>query len=108
MTRPVRVSGSREFARFYSSLQNISLKENIENAMDALKENPSAGDRIRNNLWPKKYIKNYLINNLLVYKLGSDWRMLYTITVDKEQTACVILEVLDHKNYDNLFGYKTS
>jgi hypothetical protein len=103
------VAASPKFLKFYNALEKTStLKENIENAMDMLKQNPSAGDRIHKNLWPKKYMRSYEINNLLRYQLSSNWRMIYTITVDNKQLICVILEVLDHKNYDNLFGYKTS
>jgi len=105
----ISVLGSKEFTAFYKSLKpNDPLKKNIDEAMDLLKQNPAIGDRIPEKLWPKKYIKKYDINNLFRYSLGSNWRMIYTIVGDSNQMVCAILEVLDHKNYDILFGYKTS
>lgn len=51
----IQINGSVEFIKFYNSLQKTdSIKENIESAMNLLKQNISAGDRLPNNLWPKK------------------------------------------------------
>lgn len=80
----------------------------LDEAMDMLKQNPMIGDRIEKKLWPKKYIRKYGINNLLRYPLGRDFRMIYTVLGDSKEIACVILDVLDHKEYDKLFGYATS
>ena len=76
--------------------------------MDLLKENPNAGNMIRTQLWPAKYIKKYKVNNLYRIALGSKWRAIYTIVGIDNTTNCVILDVLEHKDYDNVFGYKTS
>ena len=44
----IGVGGSKEFAAFYKSLKpNDPLKNNIDDAMDLLKQNPTIGDRIR-------------------------------------------------------------
>ena len=105
----IGVSGSKEFTAFYKSLEpNDPIKKNIDDAMDLLKQNPTIGDRIPEKLWPNKYIKKYGINNLFRYSLRSNWRMIYTIMGYSNEIVCSILEVLDHKNYDILFGYKTS
>jgi hypothetical protein len=103
------VSGTREFEKFFESLTtNNPLKQHIEGAIDSLKEDPVIGNKIEKRLWPKKYIKKHGINNLFRYPLGINYRMIYTILSDSSQINCVILEVLDHKGYDKLFGYKTS
>ena len=105
----IGVVGSKEFSAFYKSLKpNNPLQKNINDAMDLLKQNPTIGHRIAEKLWPKKYIQKYGINNLFRYSLGSNWRMIYTIVGDSNEMVCSILEVLDHKSYDILFGYKTS
>jgi len=105
----ITVSGSKEFTKFYRKLKEQSpLKQKLDTAIDLLKKNPNSGDRIKANLWPAKYIKKYCINNLYRYSLGSNWRMIYTLVGQSDKVNCVILETLDHKEYDNLFGYKTS
>lgn len=109
MKTNIIVSGSNDFIKFYRELEKKGqLKQKLDDAMDLLKKNPNAVNRIKTKLWPAKYTKKYGINNLYRYSLGSNWRMLYTIIGQPDAINCVILEVLDHKNYDNLFGYKTS
>ena len=109
MKKRIIVCGSKEFTKFYKHLEkNNPLKHRLDDAMDLLKKNPNAGNRIKTNLWPAKYIKKYDINNLYRYSMGSNWRLIYTILGETASINCVILEALDHKNYDTLFGYKTS
>jgi len=73
-----------------------------------LNENPLAGNKIQKNLWPKKYVKEHKINNLFRYPLVKGYRLTYTIVSDKKTTTSVILEALNHDDYDELFGYRTS
>jgi mRNA-degrading endonuclease RelE of RelBE toxin-antitoxin system len=107
--RHVNVSGSVEFTRFYRSLEKTdTLKNQLDETLDLLKKDPTVGNRIKNNLWPRRYVRKYGINNLYRYRIGSNWRVIYTVLGTSEGIVCVILDVLDHKNYDILFGYKTS
>ena len=107
--REIHVSGSKEFEKFYNSLNpNDDLRGYIDEAMDSLKEDPTIGDKIEKKLWPKEYVKKYCINNLFRYSIGSNWRMTYTIITDRKEITCAILEVLVHKEYDKRFGYQTS
>lgn len=46
----------------------------------------------------------------IIEKIGGDklpdaWRLIYTIKDDKVDILSVILEWLDHKNYERRFGY---
>lgn len=108
-SKKISVRGSKDFVQFYESLVSTNeLKQLIDNAMDLLKTNPLTGNRIEKKLWPKQYKKKYTINNLYRYRLGSKHRMIYTIVSDENETVCSILEVLDHKTYDKIFGYATS
>lgn len=107
--KKISVRGSKDFAQFYQSLPSANdLKQVIDNAMDLLKTNPLAGNRIEKKLWPKQYKRKYAITNLYRYRLSSNYRMIYTIVSDENETVCSILEVLDHKTYDKIFGYATS
>lgn len=84
------------------------LKRHLDEALDSLKEHPTIGDKIEKRLWPKKYVRKYGVNNLFRYAIGSDRRMIYTIVGSGENITCVILELLTHKEYDEIFGYKTT
>ena len=95
----ISVSGSAEFTRFYKSLGKTDpLKNQLDEAMDLLKKDPTMGNRIKTNLWPKKYMRKYDINNLYRYRAGSNWRVIYTVLGKPDGLICVILDALDHKN----------
>lgn len=101
----VQVNGSPDFMKFYTSLPpNHELKKHIDDAMDLLKLDLFRGNKIEKKLWPKRYIDEHGINNLFRYQLPKGYRMLYTI-VSTDETICLLIEVLTHKEYDKLFGY---
>lgn len=107
--KKIGVSGTKEFVRVYKKLNpNDKLKQQIDETMNLMKSNPTVGDKIEKHLWPKQYIDKYAINNLFRYELGLRYRMTYTIIGDSKEIVCLIIDVLSHKEYDNLFGYKTS
>jgi len=78
----------------------------IEKGIAKLVENYEAGQKIQRKLWPKYYNQKYGINNLWRLKLDDYWRMIYTLIGEQVRIVAVILEVLDHKEYDKRFGYK--
>lgn len=110
MSKPaVMVSGTKEFVKFYNSLSDSNaLRKRLDQVMDNLKKKPTMGDKIQARLFPVKYVKKYGIRNLFRYAVGSNYRVLYTLVDRNGVLYCVILDVLDHKKYDELFGYKTS
>ncbi len=103
------VEGSSDFLKSYESLGSESqLKRSIDLAIDELKLDPTKGDRIKRDLWPRKYIQKYEINNLFRYPLSNGYRLLYTIVGRSDDIVSVILDALDHTGYDRWFGYNTS
>ncbi len=72
---------------------------------DILKENPQYGDPIAKDLIPNK-LKTLGIQNLYRVELSNFWRMLYTIEGNRIEIFVFILNLVDHKNYNKLFGYK--
>lgn len=84
------------------------LKKDIDKAMDELKINPLIGNKIEKDLWPEEYVKTHKINNLFRYPLRDGYRLTYTLVSDKKYTTSIILDALDHGEYDELFGYDTS
>jgi len=78
----------------------------IEKGIAKLVKNYEAGQKIRRKLWPKYYAQKYGINNLWRLRLDDYWRMIYTLIGEQVRIVAVILEGLDHKEYNKRFGYK--
>ena len=75
-------------------------------AFNNLKENAFCGIQIPKRLVPKEYIKRFGdITNLWKYNLPDAWRLIYTIKNNKITVLSVILEWMDHKEYEKRFGY---
>ena len=85
----------------YQTLLN-SIKQKIE----FLKENPQYGIHIPKNKISKEYIKNYDANNLWKVNLSGAWRMIYTIRGSEIEIIALILDIIDHKEYNKKFGYR--
>jgi|SRR3989344_2286200 len=80
----------------------MQLLRSIKQKIDFIKLNPFYGDNI-----PKKIIpKQYNVQNLWRVELTNFWRMIYTIKGDNIEIVCFILEVINHDNYNKLFGYR--
>lgn len=101
----IQVSGAPDFMKFYERLTNQQLKKQIDTAMDLLKSKPDAGNSIERNRWPSKYIHEHDITNLFRYQLPDGYRLIYTIMSQGNEIICVLLEVFNHKEYEQRFGY---
>lgn len=77
----------------------------LRRAIDDLKANPFCGIRVPSKLWPREYIKKYEIDNLRKYDLPKGWRLLYTIRGNELEIISILIEWLDHKNYERRFKY---
>lgn len=88
-----------------SSIHQTLLKS-INWVKEILKDNPFAGDQVRKKQIPAKYIINYDVNNLWRIDLANRWRMIYTIRGEEVEIINFILDIIDHKKYDKIFGYK--
>ena len=92
--------------------KNSKIENSILNAfnkkIEILKLNPHYGDPIAKKLIPKEYNIEYDIKNLFRVELPNYWRILYTLTNDdsKINIICFILDIFDHKKYNQKFGYK--
>ncbi|MFH1590710.1 MAG: hypothetical protein ABIC95_02170 [archaeon] len=78
------------------------LLRSIQKKADLLKRNPFYGNSIVKQLIPK----HYDVKNLWRTTLANYWRMLYTIGSEGEDTVVFIIDILDHKRYDKVFGYR--
>ncbi len=72
---------------------------------EILLQNPQHGDPIRKELIPNE-LKQINIKNLYRVELSNFWRLLYTLEGNATQIFVFILKIIDHKEYDKLFGYR--
>lgn len=93
----------------FEELKNFKEKklyEQLVKAFKNLEENPFCGIQIPKRLIPKEYIKKYgEITNLWKYNLPDAWRLIYTIKNNKISLLSIILEWMNHKEYERRFGY---
>jgi hypothetical protein len=82
-----------------------SILNSIERMTDILKENPQYGNPIPKRLIPDELTKQG-IQNLYRVELSNYWRMLYTIEGNKVEIFLFVLKIVDHKEYNKLFGYR--
>jgi len=104
--KPSCVKATKAVADFVSSVRSDShLRQIVDEALDVLKENMFAGQLIEKKKFPKIYVQKYGITNLYKYNLDRSTRLTYTIVGDESGLAVVVLEILNHKEYEKRFGY---
>ena len=85
---------------------NIQLLKSIEREKNNLKIDPQHGIHIPRKYIPKNLLERYGTDKLWKIDLVGFWRLIYTITGDEAKIIAFILEYMDHKKYDKVFGYK--
>jgi mRNA-degrading endonuclease YafQ of YafQ-DinJ toxin-antitoxin module len=112
-----KVIGSKEFDKEFQKIKknaklgnkdNLLLQKIIDKGIEKLKYSFKYGDHIPKKQIPKEYFKKYGVENLWKLNLNGFWRMIYTVRGDEIEVISIILEVLNHKEYDKKFGYKKS
>jgi len=88
------------------SVKEKNFRKQLIKAFCNLKEDAYCGIQIPKRLIPKEYIKRFgVLTNLWKYNLPDAWRLIYTVKNDKITVLSVILEWLDHKEYERRFKY---
>lgn len=101
----ITVRGEAKFASFFLKLKDKALKKRIDEALNALKERPDAGDLVERSLWPNEY-KKLALDNLFRLDVGRGQRMTYTITTEGDMLDVDIIEFFrTHKDYERRFHY---
>jgi len=85
---------------------NQTLLNSINQKIEFLKEDPEYGIHIAKNKIPKEYIERYDINNIWKINLPRALRMLYSLKGEEIRIFALILDILDHKDYEKKFGYR--
>jgi hypothetical protein len=91
----------------YNSLPHGTSEEKalfilINKKFDELERDTSVGKQISKSNIPKRYQG---FDNLWKIDLNSRWRLLYSIVTDEQGRITVIIDWLDHKEYEKLLGY---
>jgi len=106
---------SKSFSKQFADLQiraengegdaNYILKL-IEKGISTLVNDRESGNKIQKNIWPNYYSKKFEISNLWRLRLDKSWKMIYTIIGDDVRIVTIVLDVLNHKKHNKMFGYK--
>ena len=86
--------------------RNQILLNSIKQKIEFLKSNPEYGIHIAKNKIPKEYTLKYEINNLWKVDLSNGRRMIYTLRGSEIEIIALILDIVEHPEYDKIFGYR--
>jgi hypothetical protein len=89
-------------SQIFDSLNDSDpIKKGIVKAIQEIKENCQVGENVKKDS-PifYNYKKKYGINNLRVYDLPLAYRLIYTITPNEIEIISVLLDWMNHKDYD--------
>lgn len=78
----------------------------IQRSFDFIENNPFYGHNARKKEIPRYYVKKYDMSNLFIVNLPLFWRMIYAIESDKVEIVAFVLDIFDHKDYNNRFGFR--
>lgn len=87
------------------SAEEKALFKAIQKALDAIENNAFCGIQIPKKQIPHEYIKKHDAENLWKFNLQGNWRLIYTITTQDILVVSLVLEYLDHKQYEKRFNY---
>jgi len=103
-----------ELAKGATSSFHQTLLRSIDSKIALLKTSYDHGIQIPRKHFPRKYLQAYEVTNLWKVDLAGYWRMIYTlrqpqreeIDIDVISVWLDVLNIVDHKRYDKLFGYR--
>ncbi len=97
-----------EIKKGITSSDHQTLLNSIKQKIEILRDNPEYGIHIPKDRIPKEYIKDYDVNNLWKVNLSGAWRMVYTIRGSEVEIISLILDIINHRDYEKKFKYKKS
>ena len=81
------------------------LFKEVEKALSDIHANAFCGRNVKKELIPKNLAQKYQLRNLWIYNLRKDWRLLYTVGSEEVGVIAIILNWMNHKDYERLFGF---
>jgi hypothetical protein len=97
-----------EIAKGITSRDHQTLLNSIKQKIEILKANPEYGTHVEKDRIPREYVKIYDVSNIWKVDLSSGWRMIYTIRGSEVDIIALILDLMNHRDYEKKFGYKKS
>lgn len=103
----MKVLGDRkDFDPVFSSLsKNSSLFKDVHDVINNLKNDVVVGERIKYEKIPKYYKKRHDIDNAFHVYLPKGMRLIYSITNYQSKKTAFLMELTDHKKYEQRFKY---
>jgi hypothetical protein len=95
-----------EIARGITKSDHQTLLNSIKQKIELLRLNPQYGIHVPKDRIPKDYVHGYDANNLWKVNLSGAWRMIYTVRGSEIEIISLILDILNHRDYEKKFGYK--
>jgi Txe/YoeB family toxin of Txe-Axe toxin-antitoxin module len=90
-----------------SKTEDRKLYEFIARALNDIEKDAFCGIQFQKKLIPKDYVRKYgKMDNMWKYDLPNAWRLIYTVKSEGIFVLGIVLEWMDHKNYERRFGYK--
>lgn len=101
------IFSDKELQKAFEELEGKDkrLHKEIINALDTIKENAFFGRNVKKKLIPKSIKEKYNLKNLWIYNLRKDWRLLYTVTNNQIEVLAIVLDWMNHKDYEKLFKF---
>ena len=86
----------------------VQIFEAFQKKKELIKMNHHYGEPIAKSKIPAEFKARYGITNLFWVELPHFWRFLYSLTEGDSEIEIIafVLDIVDHKKYDKLFGYK--
>jgi len=100
-----KIVGEERLKSIESSFHQTLLRS-INRVKDLLKQNPFAGDQVPKRQIPSKYLQKFDANNVWRIELADRWRLIYTITGNQIEIINFVIDIINHRDYDKIFGYK--
>ena len=97
-----------EISKGITSSDHQTLLNSIKQKIEILKANPEYGTHVQKDRIPKEYVRDYDVNNLWKVDLSGAWRMIYTIRGSEVEIISLILDIINHRDYEKKFNYKKS
>ena len=96
-----------ELKRAFESMSGDDpIKKGLMRAFEDIENNVRVGRLVVKRAHQKKEVKRFLekyeVNNLRIYNLPSAWRLIYSVTADEIGIIAVILDWMNHKDYERL------
>jgi len=97
-----------DIAKGITNSDHQTLLNSIKQKIEFLRANPEYGIHIPKDRIPREYLKDYDVNNIWKVNLSGAWRMIYTIRGSNVEIISLILDIMNHRDYEKKFKYKKS